>query len=134
MKHDNLHILIAEDDTDDCEIIQESFARHPLFLNVNIVKNGKELLDFLNNSKNVPDIILTDINMPVLNGIEALEAIHEDSNLRNIPAFVYSTAINPSYEAKCKDLGPKGFLIKPFRLEEFYEIPNRILYMLGLTE
>jgi len=131
MKQNKLHIIIAEDDIDDGEIIQASFARHPSFLNVDIVKNGKELLDFLKSAKNIPDIILTDINMPILNGIEALAAIHQDSSLKNIPAFVYSTAINPSYEAKCKELGTKGFLIKPFNLEEFYEIPNRILYMLG---
>ncbi|WP_296146058.1 response regulator [uncultured Flavobacterium sp.] len=132
MKQHKLHILIAEDDIDDGEIIEASFARHPSFLNVDMVKNGQELLDFLKNAEEIPDIILTDINMPILNGIEALAEIHEDSSFRNIPAFVYSTAINPSYEAKCKELGTKGFLIKPFELEEFYEIPNRILYMLGL--
>jgi len=134
MKQHELHILIAEDDIDDGEIIEASFARHPSFLNVDIVKNGKELLDFLKSTKNIPDIILTDINMPILNGIEALAEIHEDSSFRNIPAFVYSTTINPTYEAKCKELGTKGFLIKPFQLEEFYEIPNRILYMLGLKD
>lgn len=133
MKLNELHILIAEDDVDDGEIIEASFARHPSFLNVDIVKNGKELLDYLKDNK-IPDVILTDINMPILNGIEALAEIHEDASLRNIPAFVYSTTINPSYEARCKELGTKGFLIKPFRLEEFYEIPNRILYLLGLEQ
>lgn len=67
------------------------------------------MLDFLKSTKNIPDIILTDINMPILNGIEALAEIHEDSSFRNIPAFVYSTTINPTYEAKCKELGTKGF-------------------------
>jgi len=132
MKLQELHILIAEDDIDDAEIIEASFARHSSFTNVDIVKNGKELLDYLGNK--IPDVILTDINMPILNGIEALTAIHENENLRNIPAFVYSTTINPSYEARCKELGTKGFLIKPFQLDEFYEIPNRILYILGLDQ
>ena len=134
MKQQELHILIAEDDIDDGEIIEASFARHPSFSSVDIVKNGKELLNFLKNSSKIPDIILTDINMPILNGIEALTEIQDDSNLKKIPAFVYSTAINPTYEAKCKELGTKGFLIKPFLLEEFYEIPNRILYILGLKD
>ncbi len=124
----NLHILIAEDDPDDGEIITQRFAEHAAFTKVEWVKNGKELLSFLNNTHNSrPDIILTDINMPILNGIEALQEIYKDLRLRNIPVFVYSSTINPIYEAKSKELGAKAFLTKPFDLFEFDKIPVQII-------
>lgn len=127
----NLFIIIAEDDEDDAETIADSFKSHPAFAKVLLVANGKELLDTLKNNEPKPDIILTDINMPIVDGMEALFAINNDEKLRKIPAFVYSTAINPVYEEQCKVLGTKGFLIKPFDLREFNEIPNKILRILG---
>jgi len=128
----NLHILIAEDDFDDGEIIEASFGKHDAFAKVSLVKNGQELLEFLkNNTVETPDVILTDINMPILSGIDALKQIVDDNDLKSIPAFVYSTAINPIYEAKCMEMGTKGFLIKPYSLAEYDEIPDRILEILN---
>lgn len=127
-KFENLHIVIAEDDPDDGEIVVESFHKHEAFSKVNWVKNGRELLQFLDDCGDLkPDVILTDINMPILNGIEALQEICQDQQLRYIPVFVYSSTINPIYEVKCKELGTKAFLIKPFSLEGFDEIPKQII-------
>lgn len=125
-----LHILIAEDDIDDAETIYHSFIIHPSFEKVDIVGNGQALLDFLHAGGDMPDIILTDINMPIVDGIEALLAINEDPELRKIPTFVYSTAINPVYALQCAELGTKGFLVKPITLHEFNEIPQKILTLL----
>jgi CheY-like chemotaxis protein len=61
----NLHILIAEDDIDDADLINFSFGKCSYFNRINIVQNGVELLDFLNNNRgDLPGIILTDLNMP----------------------------------------------------------------------
>jgi CheY-like chemotaxis protein len=124
-----LYILIAEDDTDDAEIITDSFLKHPAFDEVQIASNGAELLKVLKQEKR-PDIILTDINMPIMDGIEALREIHSAPQLQHIPAFVYSTTINPAYEAQCVELGCKGFLIKPYDLEGFEAIPTKLLEIL----
>lgn len=125
-RRNNLHIIIAEDDMDDSEIIEQSFSRHPAFTKISLVKNGKELLKFLKEEYEKPDVILTDINMPIINGLEALFEISNDSELRNITTFAYSTSINPIYQAKCIQYGVKEFIIKPFVLEEFDEIPHKI--------
>jgi CheY-like chemotaxis protein len=127
----NLHIVLAEDDEDDGEIVINSFNAHPSFTKITWVKNGQELLDLLNSPENKPDLILTDINMPKVNGIEALEKIFNDSTLCNIPVFVYSSTVNPTYEKKCKELGSLAFLIKPYRLAEFNEIPYQLVYILN---
>lgn len=130
----NLHIIIAEDDTDDAEIMFEIFNSNPNFDKVSLVTNGEELLNYLgNNSNPVPDIILTDINMPILNGIEALQRILSNDELNKIPCFVYSTSINPAYKEKCDALGVKAYLIKPYSIQEFKEIPKSILRILNLN-
>ena len=124
----NLHIIIAEDDPDDGEVIVESFTKNGSFNTIEWVKNGKELLDYLKDPAiSQPDVILTDINMPILSGIEALEEIFKDSTLNQIPAFVFSSTINPIYQEKCKTLGTAGFLVKPFNLKGFDEIPKKII-------
>jgi CheY-like chemotaxis protein len=128
MPQKNLHIIIAEDDDDDADVIREIFNNNPSFAKVSLVANGEELLHFLKNTANEnPDVILTDINMPILNGIEALQEILNHNDLKNIPCFVYSTSINPSYKQKCDVLGVKGYLIKPYSYEAFAEIPKTIL-------
>lgn len=128
MPQKNIHIIIAEDDDDDADVICEIFNKNPNFGKVSLVANGEELLNFLKNTANAnPDVILTDINMPILNGIEALQEILNNSDLKNIPCFVYSTSINPSYKQQCDVLGVKGYLIKPYSYDAFVEIPKTIL-------
>ncbi|WP_281632349.1 response regulator [Flavobacterium luteolum] len=124
----NLHIVIAEDDMDDADVITETFTNNPNFSKVSLVANGEELLNYLKNGSNEnPDVILTDINMPIIDGIEALQEILSNDELKKIPCFVYSTSINPSYKEKCDDMGVKAYLIKPYSFEAFAEIPKTIL-------
>ncbi|WP_238160822.1 response regulator [Flavobacterium cupreum] len=127
----NLHIVIAEDDSDDADVMYETFNKNPNFGKVSLVSNGEELLNYLKNTSNaIPDVILTDINMPILDGIEALQRILNDADLKTIPCFVYSTSINPAYKEKCDVLGVKAYLIKPYSFEAFEEIPKNILTLI----
>ncbi|HEV7230253.1 MAG TPA: response regulator, partial [Bacteroidia bacterium] len=77
-----------------------------------------------------PNVILSDINMPKVSGIELLKMVFDDSKLCSIPFFVYSSSGNVIYEKKCSDLGAKGFFVKPFDLMEFDNIPAQILLAL----
>jgi CheY-like chemotaxis protein len=127
----NLHIVIAEDDSDDADVMYETFNKNPNFGKVSIVNNGEELLNYLKSTSNaIPDVVLTDINMPILDGIEALQRILNDTNLKTIPCFVYSTSINPAYKEKCDVLGVKAYLIKPYSFEAFEDIPKKILTLI----
>lgn len=127
----NLHILIAEDDPDDGEIMLEIFSQHGSYTQINLVKNGLELLQYLSQGTEIPDVILTDINMPIMSGIEALEKLHESDNLSSIPTIVYSSTLNPAYQIKCMNLGTKGFLVKPLKMTDYKKIPVTILEILA---
>jgi CheY-like chemotaxis protein len=126
----NLTIIIAEDDYDDAELIRNSFEKHPAFAKVMVVYNGQELIDLLKQPL-IPDLVLTDINMPIVNGIDALIQISGFEEMKKIPAFVYSTTINTGDEARCKAIGVRGFIIKPSSIAEFEMIPEKILELLA---
>jgi len=123
-----LSILIAEDDKDDAFLIHSTFTGSNLFKKIDIVSNGEELLKHLHNeSLDLPDIILTDLNMPRMTGYEALESIQDHPRLCSIPVVVFSTSGNPGIVSRCIRLGAKDFLVKPFELEEYETIPEKIV-------
>lgn len=126
----DLHILIAEDDFDDAEVILESFEKHPLFSKIEIVKNGKELLNYLENSAVLPDLILTDLNMPIINGLELLKHICQHPEFKKITTFAYSTSSSSIYKAKCIEFGAQAFLTKPTEISGYDEIPQKIIQVL----
>lgn len=126
------HILIAEDDEDDLDLISLSFKKHVRFHKVEAVKNGVELMDHLHaNRSALPDIVLTDLNMPKKDGYESLQEIYSDPDFSKIPVFVYSTTINPFYIMKCRNMGVMDFLLKPYKLQEIDEIPERVVTSLS---
>jgi CheY-like chemotaxis protein len=127
----SLHILIAEDNLDDLYLITESFKKHKTFSKISSARNGVDLIEFLHkNQDNLPHVILTDINMPKKDGLEALEEIFHNSDFCRIPVFIYSSTLNPVYEEKGKQFGAIGYLIKPFDLLDYDEIPYKIIYAL----
>lgn len=123
-----LSILIAEDDKDDAFFIHSTFRESGLFERIELVSNGEELMKHLNNEQLIlPDIILTDLNMPKMTGYEALENIRLSTRLQCIPIVVFSTSDNPGIINRCIKLGACSFLIKPFELKEYENIPAKII-------
>jgi len=110
-------ILYAEDDIDDFEFFHETLksidGSHVCFN----VLNGKEALEFLENSAIVPDVIFLDINMPIVDGRACLKEIKKDERLRSIPVFIFSSSTNPQEKQLCQELGAAGFLPKPTNQE-----------------
>lgn len=134
MSNKTLYVLIAEDDEDDLELISSSFKKNSHFYKVDTVKDGVELMNHLNsNRQQLPDVILTDLNMPKKDGYESLQEICSDADFIRVPVFVYSTTLNPMYILKCKSLGAVDFVLKPFKLQEIEDIPERIYQSLNNT-
>jgi len=80
----------------------------PIFMN-----NGLEALSWLSDS-NLPDLIISDINMPGLDGIELLENVRSSGIMRDIPIIMLSASEEPEKRKKCLALGASNYLIKPF--------------------
>jgi two-component system, chemotaxis family, chemotaxis protein CheY len=87
--------------------------------------NGSEALDLLN--QEWVDVILTDINMPVMNGEEFVRQVSQNDSLRNVPILVVSTDRTEDRIRQMITLGAKGYVKKPFQPEELREKLERIL-------
>ena len=115
---DHVNILLAEDN-----LINQKVASKLLFkkgAQVDIANNGSEVLDMLEKKKY--DIILMDINMPVLDGFETTQCIRQsNSRFKRIPIIALTASALASEKAKCIEMGMDDYLSKPFKAEELFE-------------
>ncbi|MBD3627319.1 response regulator [Cyclobacterium sp.] len=129
------HILLVEDNEGDILLTLEAFEESKIKTEVSVARNGQEALDFLYQNENYsqakkPDLILLDINMPILNGHEVLEHIKSDPKLKKIPVIMLTTSahekdINLAYEYHTnsyvkKPLNMADFLEAILKIEEFW--------------
>ncbi len=114
-------ILMVEDDPDDIYLIGEAIDECQLNADINIVEDGEQLLDYLRHKGEYadpdgsprPDLILLDLNMPRLDGREALAALKNDPDLRGIPVVVLTTSSAERDMKYSYAHGASGFVTKP---------------------
>jgi CheY-like chemotaxis protein len=122
-------VLAAEDNDDHFSLMQEAFAAAALPYAFRRVKNGEELLDYLRHRNSFhdvaglppPDLILLDLNMPRMDGRQALSEIKADSNLRNIPILDFTTSKNEEDRHFAERLEATAFVLKPARFDELVQ-------------
>ncbi|MFY7811032.1 MAG: response regulator [Flavobacterium sp.] len=114
-----LSILLIEDDV--IEIMKFNRVIKTLNLNHKIkeVNNGEEALEVLNKKIDLPDLILLDLNMPKLNGIDFLKILKNDEVLKYIPTVILSTSSNLVDVKQCYEIGIAGYIIKPLKYEDY---------------
>lgn len=123
-------ILVAEDNKYDRMILQQAFAELDLSVSLHFVGNGQDVLDYLNRrnayaaeaSSPRPALILMDLNMPRMDGHEALKAIRADEALRMLPVVVLSTSDNPKQIAQAYANGVNAFMTKPGPYDDFVKL------------
>ena len=123
-------ILFAEDDSDECLLVQKAFQEIDTAYDIFFVPDGIELLQYLNkqgryhapSSAPRPDLILLDLNMPRMDGRQALAEIKADPDLRSIPVVVFTNSHTQQDILRTYDLGGAGFIIKPLNFEGMREV------------
>ncbi|WP_431156721.1 response regulator [Winogradskyella poriferorum] len=123
----NLNILLIEDDL--IEVMKLSRATSSLQLNHNIVKasNGEEALKLLEDKTYLPNIILLDLNMPKISGIEFLKILKSHDQLRHIPTIVLTTSSNQHDLLECYKMGIAGYVLKPLKYEDYVSKIEKLL-------
>lgn len=126
-------ILLAEDDSDDRILFRE--AVKTLHVNIDIIEaeSGVQTIDILQQSEELPDVIVVDINMPLISGIDCVKIIREDVRLSEIPVVVMSTSGNDVSVAEAKKAGADRYAIKPPSFEDLTKIV-RIICSVNLKE
>lgn len=144
MTSKTVEILLVEDNANDAELTIRELKRHNMANNLVHVRDGEEALEFLygtgryaSRKENLmmPKMVLLDLQMPKLNGIEVLKEIKGHPHTRNIPVIILtSSKENPDVQ-KCYDLGANSYIVKPVNFEGFAEaIRNLGFYWLLLNQ
>lgn len=130
----SLNILLIEDDT--IEVMKFNRVVKTLNLNHKIIEanNGEEALEILRIKEIIPDIILLDLNMPKLNGLEFLRILKNDESLKFIPSIVLTTSSNHKDLLECYKIGIAGYLLKPLKYDDYMERIKKLLDYWSINE
>ena len=128
MKED-IPILLVEDDEDDIRLVERAFVKGRILNKLYTVRDGEEAMEFLTNTgrytdKTVtpqPGLILLDLNMPKVSGMEVLKWLKDDENLHSIPVVVLTTSDMEKDIQFAYDYGASTFITKPVEFSNFLE-------------
>jgi CheY-like chemotaxis protein len=123
----SLNILLIEDDT--IEVMKFNRVLTTLGLNHKIIEanNGEDALNVLKVKETIPDIIVLDLNMPKLSGIEFLSILKNDEMLKYIPSIILTTSGNHKDMLECYKIGIAGYILKPLKYEDYVDRIKRLL-------
>jgi len=117
----SLNILLIEDDT--IEVMKFKRVLKKLGLNHKIIEanDGGEALSILKDKVVIPDVVILDLNMPKINGIEFLQILKADDYLKYIPAIILTTSNNHKDVLECYKIGIAGYVLKPLKYEDYVD-------------
>jgi two-component system response regulator len=145
MKKENeveVDVLLAEDNPGDAELAIRALKKGKMINNIIHVEDGLQVLKFLfgegaydgRDINNKPKVILLDLKMPKLNGMEVLQKIKSDERTKKIPVVVLTSSKEDPDIATCYDLGASSYIVKPVEFEEFVKVVNSIgMYWLSVN-
>jgi CheY-like chemotaxis protein len=126
-------ILLVEDDPKDIELTLTALGEHRLANEIEVVRDGVEALDYLyrrgafaQRSEGNPVVILLDIKMPRLDGIQVLRQLKADEQMQLIPVVILTSSNESRDLEDCYKLGANGYVVKPVRFAEFVEAVKRV--------
>ncbi|MDP5062288.1 response regulator receiver domain-containing protein [Maribacter spongiicola] len=122
-----MDILLIEDDLIEVMKLKRTVSKLNLKHTIIEAKNGEEALNFLRSGEKLPDIILLDLNMPRMNGIEFLAILKADELLQYLPTVILTTSENRADLLKCYQAGIAGYVIKPLKYEDYEYKLNAVL-------
>ena len=127
MKITSKPILLVEDDQVDVMTVKRALKEIHVTNPVVNLDNGEEALNYLRDPDSAkPCIILLDLNMPIMNGIEFLQVAKQDAQLRRFPVVVLTTSEEQQDKVNSFDLGVAGYMAKPVDYRQFVEVMRTI--------
>ena len=134
MDYNEVEILLAEDSMPDAEMTIYALKKAHLANNLVHVQDGAEALDFLfcrgeyegRNKANTPKVILLDIKMPKVDGIEVLRHLKSDPRTKMIPVVILTSSNDDPNIKRCYELGANSYIVKPVELNNFVKTISEI--------
>jgi len=122
-------ILVIEDSAADAHLLRMAFEKTGLRVDIEVIADGMQALKYFESSKSKAgpdcDLVLLDLNVPIINGFEILERIKSQRNLMKIPVIIFSSSSSSEDIERCYQAGANSYLSKPSALAEFFELIER---------
>ncbi len=141
MNSEPLVIVMAEDDDGHASLVMRNLKRAGIFNTIFHVKDGQEALDYLrctgasaSRTPNGPLLLLLDINMPRVDGVEVLRQLKADEKTAKIPVIMLTTTDDPREVQRCYELGCSVYINKPVAYDEFIEAIRRLGLFLTIVK
>jgi len=143
MNYENIEILFVEDSTDDAILTIRALSKSGFTNKLHHVVNGAEALDFLycqgiyssRDSLQHPKLILLDLKMPKVSGMQVLEKVKSDPKLKTIPVVMLTSSKEGPDIEKCFELGANSYIVKPVDSDNFFQAIKEIgLYWMILSQ
>lgn len=143
MSYHNVEILFVEDSADDAILTIRALKKSGFTNKLHHVVNGAEALDFiycrgayiLRSNKEFPKLILLDLKMPKVSGLQVLEKIKSDPALKSIPIVMLTSSNEGPDIEKCFSLGANSYIVKPVDSDNFFNAVKEIgLYWMVLSQ
>jgi CheY-like chemotaxis protein len=143
MNYNNVEILFIEDSIDDATLTIRALKKSGFANNLYHVKDGAKALDFvycrgdyaLRNKNENPKLILLDLKMPKVSGMEVLEKIKSDPDLMSIPVVILTSSKEDPDIQRCYALGANSYIAKPVESDNFFNVIKEIgLYWMILSQ
>lgn len=134
MTENLVEILLVEDNPSDVELALHAFTRHNLANHVQVVRDGAEALDFVfctgqyasRDVQHPPRVILLDLKLPLVDGLEVLRQVKADARSRTIPVVVLTSSREERDIVDSYQLGVNSYIVKPVDFEQFTESMRQI--------
>lgn len=143
MPYSDIEILFAEDSVDDAMLTMRALKKSGFANKVHHVKDGAEALDYMfgrghyatRNIKEHPKLILLDLKMPKISGMEVLEKLKADPEYQSIPIVILTSSKEDPDIQKCYALGANSYIVKPVESENFFQAIKEIgMYWMVLSQ
>jgi two-component system response regulator len=133
-------ILLVEDNPNDLELALHAFETHPLANAIEVARDGQEALDYLfggngSSAKPPPKLVLLDLKLPKVDGLEVLRRIRSDPKLKHLPVTILTSSREEIDLVRGYDLGVNSYIVKPVDFDRFVETVQTLgMYWLLLNE
>lgn len=115
-------VFIVDDDEDDRFLVQQVFNQQSPDSQLKALSNGAELLETLAESEPLPNLILLDLNMPVMSGLETLERVRQNPAYESVPIVILTTSDQAIDRQRASRLRANGFITKPPTIRQYNEV------------
>ncbi|MGJ8744161.1 response regulator [Polaribacter sp.] len=130
----NLNLLLIEDNLIEIMKMKRTLSLLKLEHTIQEAKNGEEALEILQDKSNFPDLILLDLNMPKISGIEFLSILKNNVEIRHIPTVILTTSDNQKDLEECFKLGVSGYILKPLKYDDYVKKIETVLAYWSMNE